>query len=97
MMKKVAFLLLAVVCAGAAFGRQTVAVYVTGGREEGANDMLSASLKEAITKSRDYVAVERTASFLQQLRKEQKYQRSGNVDDGALPGSAGSRGQSTCA
>ncbi|MDR1345297.1 MAG: SUMF1/EgtB/PvdO family nonheme iron enzyme [Bacteroidales bacterium] len=80
-MKKVVFLMLAVIYASIAFGQQTVAVYVTGGQEEGANDMLSASLKEAITNSRDYVAVERTASFLQQLRKEQKYQRSGNVDD----------------
>jgi formylglycine-generating enzyme required for sulfatase activity len=82
-MKKMLFTLLAVICTAAAFGqsRQTVAVYVTGGKEEGANDMLSASLKEAITKSKDYVAVERTASFLQQLRKEQKYQSSGNVGD----------------
>jgi formylglycine-generating enzyme required for sulfatase activity len=82
-MKRILILLLAFIfMAGEVYSqKKTVAVYVTGGQEEGANDMLSASLKEAITKSKDYVAVERTASFLQQLRKEQKYQRSGNVDD----------------
>jgi formylglycine-generating enzyme required for sulfatase activity/TolB-like protein len=68
------------VATGAVNDKETVAVYVTGGREEGANDILSASLKEAITKSKDYVAVERTTLFLQQLQKEQKYQMSGNVD-----------------
>jgi formylglycine-generating enzyme required for sulfatase activity len=82
MMKKLIFCALAIAAAaGAVKAKETVAVYVTGGQEEGANDMLSASLKEAITKSRDYVAVERTASFLQQLQREQKYQKSGNVDD----------------
>jgi hypothetical protein len=45
------------------------------------NNVLTAKLKSAITDSRNYEAVERTVEFLQQLRKEQKYQRSGNVDD----------------
>jgi hypothetical protein len=82
MTKKIILCALALaVTAGAAHAKETVAVYVTGGKEEGANDMLSASLKEAITKSSSYVAVERTASFLQQLRREQRYQQSGNVND----------------
>ncbi|GHT72820.1 hypothetical protein FACS189456_2380 [Bacteroidia bacterium] len=61
--------------------KQKVAVYVTGGAEAGDNDMLGAQLTDAITASQNYVAVERTADFLQQLKKEQNYQRTGNVDD----------------
>ena len=82
-MKKVVFLLLAMICAGVSFGqqKQRIAVYVTGGQQDGDNEVLTGMLTEAITKSADYVAVERTADFLQQLRKEQIYQRSGNVDD----------------
>ncbi|GHT16357.1 hypothetical protein AGMMS4956_18600 [Bacteroidia bacterium] len=82
-MKKVFTFLLAALCAASvAYGqKQKVAVYVTGGAEAGDNDMLGAQLTDAITASRNYVAVERTADFLQQLKKEQKYQRTGNVDD----------------
>jgi TolB-like protein len=60
--------------------KQRIAVYVTGGTD-GDNNVLTAKLKSVITDSRNYEAVERTVEFLQQLRKEQKYQRSGNVDD----------------
>jgi len=82
-MKKLFVFLLAAMFSGSVWGqsKERIAIYVTGGKEEGDNDVLSGMLTEAITKSTDYVAVERTADFLQQLRKEQNYQRSGNVDD----------------
>ncbi|MDR3328918.1 MAG: SUMF1/EgtB/PvdO family nonheme iron enzyme [Prevotellaceae bacterium] len=69
-------------CASVVFGqKEKVAVYVTGGKTAGDNEILGEKLVEAITQSQQYVAVERTMAFLQQLSKEQKYQRSGNVDD----------------
>ncbi|GHV61506.1 hypothetical protein FACS1894195_2120 [Bacteroidia bacterium] len=83
-MKKILVVLFALLSLNMAYGqesKQKVAVYVTGGAEAGDNDMLGAQLTDAITASQNYVAVERTADFLQQLKKEQNYQRTGNVDD----------------
>jgi TolB-like protein len=83
-MNKTIILLLAALCAVSVYGqtkKQQIAVYVTGGKEDGDNDVLSGKLTEAITKSESYVAVERTTDFLSQLQKEHSYQRSGNVDD----------------
>ncbi|MDR3328319.1 MAG: hypothetical protein LBT04_09480 [Prevotellaceae bacterium] len=84
MMKKIMFLLLVFICAGVAFGQQKVAVYVTGGKEAGDNEILGEKLVEAISQNQSYVAIERTMAFLQQLSKEQNYERSGNVDDDQL-------------
>jgi formylglycine-generating enzyme required for sulfatase activity len=61
-----------------------VAVYVTGGKDAGANEVLGAQLVDAITKSQQFVAIERTADFLRQLSTEQSYQRSGSVDDNQI-------------
>jgi hypothetical protein len=62
-------------------GKQKVAVYVIGGEENGTNSVLASNITDAIVKSGKYIAVERTAEFLQQLQKEQNYQRTGNVSD----------------
>lgn len=57
-----------------------VAVYVTG-EDSPMNQILADHLVDDIAQSGKYKAVERTASFLQELSKEQDYQRSGNVDE----------------
>lgn len=57
-----------------------VAVYVIGEQSD-INKVLGAQLVDAFTKSGKYAAVERTASFLSELSKEQSYQRTGAVSD----------------
>lgn len=57
-----------------------VAVYVIG-EDAGMNKVLGTKLQTAIARSEGYSAVERTAEFLAELSKEQKYQRTGAVDD----------------
>jgi hypothetical protein len=64
--------------------KKKVAVYVTGGADDGTKKVIGAKLVAAITKDDDYAAVERTADFLAELNKEQNYQRSGAVDDGQI-------------
>jgi TolB-like protein len=87
MMKKISVLVLSLLAVGVAAQaagekKQRIAVYVTGGKTETDNDVLTSNLKSAITASQSYEAVERTTEFLRQLRKEQSYQHaSGNVDD----------------
>jgi hypothetical protein len=85
-MKKILILMLAVMSTIAVWGqtKQTIAIYVTGGKTDGDNKMLEMRLKSAIVKSENYAAVERTTDFLNQLRREQKYQTSGAVDDKQL-------------
>jgi hypothetical protein len=61
--------------------KKKVAVYVTGGADDGTKKVIGAKLVAAITKDDDYAAVERTADFLIELGKEQNYQRSGAVDE----------------
>ena len=59
-----------------------VAVYII--KSDAAKDIgrvLGDKLVEGFTNSGRYVAIERTNSFLAQLSKEQKYQRTGAVDD----------------
>jgi hypothetical protein len=82
-MKKILILLLAAVCAAATYGqgKQKMAVYVTGDADEGIKKVLGSKLVAAVTKSGNYVAVERTADFLAEIQKEHGYARSGNVDD----------------
>lgn len=64
-----------------AFAQQKkVAVYVTG-EQSGVTKILGDQLVSAFSKSSEYVAIERTRSFLAELSKEQNYQRSGAVDD----------------
>lgn len=66
-----------------AFAQKTVAVYVTAseGVTQETKRVLGSELVAAITKTADYVAVERTSDFLAQISKEQ-----GNyeIDDVAL-------------
>lgn len=60
--------------------QQKVAVYVTG-QQTDVNKVLGDKLVEAFARSGKYMAIERTASFLAELSKEQNYQRTGAVDD----------------
>jgi hypothetical protein len=82
-MRKTLILLLALISASAVYSQtqQKVAVYVTGGEEDGINGFIGAYLVDAIVKSSNYLAVERTADFLRELKTEQAYQRTGNVQD----------------
>ena len=65
------------------FGQQNkVAVYVTG--NDPINNILGNRLVDGIAKSGKYIAVERTASFLNELVKEQSYQQTGAVDDNEI-------------
>jgi hypothetical protein len=61
-----------------------VAVYVTGGEEDGLGEFVGAYLVDAITHNSGYTAVERTADFLKALTSEHEHQRSGSVDDEQL-------------
>lgn len=62
-----------------------VAVYVTPNElTKEVNQVLGDKLVAGFTSSGRYVAVERTNSFLSQIGKEQKYQRTGAVSDGDI-------------
>ena len=54
--------------------QKKVAVYVMG-EDAGINNVLGSKLVSAIARSKEYTAIERTAAFLAELSKEQKYQR----------------------
>lgn len=60
--------------------RKKVAVYVMG-EDVGINKVLESKLVYAISSSIGFTAIERTEAFLAELNKEQKYQRTGAVDD----------------
>lgn len=82
-MKKVFTLIVGLMLTMNAFAQKTVAVYVTSseGVSQETNKVLGSELVAAITKTADYIAVERTADFMAQVAKEQ-----GNyeIDDAAL-------------
>lgn len=82
-MKKVFTLIVGLMLTMTAFAQKTVAVYVTSseGVSQETKRILGSELVAAITKTADYVAVERTADFMAQVAKEQ-----GNyeIDDAAL-------------
>lgn len=82
-MKKVFILIVGLMLTMTAFAQKTVAVYVTAseGVLQETKRILGSELVAAITKTADYVAVERTADFMAQVSKEQ-----GNyeIDDAAL-------------
>jgi hypothetical protein len=85
MFKKIAITsLLFALCLTTAVGRQKVAVYVTGNNNSAENKIIGSKLVAAIANDGFYEAVERTAAFLNQLKKEQQYQQSGNVADDQL-------------
>lgn len=81
-MKRLLFSLISVIVPSIiAFAQpKRVAVYVIG-EDAGMNKVLGTKLQTAIARSEGYSAVERTAEFLAELSKEQKYQRTGAVDD----------------
>lgn len=82
-MKKVFTFIVGLMLTMTAFAQKTVAVYVTAseGVSQETQRILGSELVAAITKTADYVAVERTADFMAQVSKEQ-----GNyeIDDAAL-------------
>jgi hypothetical protein len=82
-MKKLIIILLSVVALTAFAQQKKVAVYVTG-EQSGISKVLGDQLVAAFAKSGKYIAIERTASFLAELGKEQNYQRTGAVDDNEL-------------
>jgi hypothetical protein len=87
-MKKITMFPLVALCAGLGYGQsitpKKVAVYVTGGQNAGINKVLGDQLVAAFVNSGKYIAIERTASFLAELHKEQNYQQTGNVDDNEI-------------
>ena len=88
-MKRLKFILVLLVCLGGMYNvyadeSRKVAVYVTGDGETGIKKILGDQLVSAFTGSGRYIAVERTNSFLAELRKEQMYQQTGAVDDREL-------------
>ena len=82
-MKRVVFILLAVMCASTIFGqteKQKVVVWVDG-KNIDINTVLADQLVSVITSGGKYIAIERSADFLRAVRNEMEYMRSGNVAD----------------
>lgn len=78
-MKKLLILLLSALSLTVFAQQKKVAVYVTG--NDPINSIMSDHLMDGIAHNGKYVTIERTASFLNELSKEQSYQRTGAVDD----------------
>ena len=81
-MKQLLILLLSVFALTISAQQKKVAVYVTG--NDPINDILGSRLVDGIARSGKYIAIERTASFLNELSKEQNYQTTGAVDDSEI-------------
>ena len=81
-MKKVLIILLSLLSLTMFAQQKKVAVYVTG--NDPINDIVGSRLVDGIAKSGKYIAIERTASFLSELSKEQNYQSTGAVDDSEI-------------
>ena len=81
-MKRLLILLLSVFSLSVVAQQKKVAVYVTG--NDPINDIIGSRLVDGIAKSGKYIAIERTASFLSELSKEQSYQQTGVVDDNEI-------------
>jgi curli biogenesis system outer membrane secretion channel CsgG len=82
-MRKLLVILLSVLSLTAMAQNKRVAVYVIGD-DAGINKVLGSRLVSAIARSDEYSAIERTTAFLNELSKEQDYQRTGAVDDSDL-------------
>ena len=82
LMKKLLIILLSVLSLTVFAQQKKVAVYVTG--NDPINDIVASRLVDGIAKSGKYIAIERTASFLSELSKEQSYQQTGAVDDNEI-------------
>lgn len=81
-MKRLLILLLSVFSLSVVAQQKKVAVYVTG--DDPINSIMGDHLVDGIAHDGKYIAVERTASFLNELVKEQSYQQTGAVDDSEL-------------
>ena len=81
-MKKLLIFLLSVFSLTIFAQQKKVAVYVTG--NDPINDIIGSRLVDGIARSGKYIAIERTASFLNELSKEQNYQTTGAVDDSEI-------------
>lgn len=81
-MKKLLILLLSALSLTVVAQQKKVAVYVTG--DDPINSIMGDHLVDGIAHDGKYIAVERTASFLNELVKEQSYQQTGAVDDSEL-------------
>ncbi len=81
-MKKLFIILLSVLSLTTFAQQKKVAVYVTGDEVEA--KVLGSRLQTDITQSGKYIVIERNATFLAELKKEQSYQRTGAVDDEEL-------------
>lgn len=79
-MKQFLILLLSALSLTVYAQQKKVAVYVTGEQSSIAK-VLGDQLVAGFAQSGKYIAIERTASFLAELGKEQNYQRSGAVND----------------
>ena len=85
-MKKILLFLLLACCFATVSNAQenekeTVAVYLSGEISDSYKKIISSRAVSRISRSKEYVAVERTADFLNVLTKEQDYQLSGEVDE----------------
>ncbi|MDR0940879.1 MAG: DUF1566 domain-containing protein [Bacteroidales bacterium] len=83
-MKKTLICMLALLCAGIAFGqnaKEKVAIYTEDKSGRNYAEFAGEFLTNSIVKRDIYAAYERTADFLNMLSKEQGYQRSGTVLD----------------
>lgn len=81
-MKKILIILLSLLSLTMFAQQKKVAVYVTG--NDPINSIMGDHLVDGIAHDGKYIAVERTASFLDELVKEQSYQQTGAVDDNEI-------------
>jgi hypothetical protein len=85
MMKKIILLLTALLCASAfAQDLPKIAVYVTGNVPDDEKSALGTRMLATLVNSGRYMGIERSASFLAEIEKEQVKQRSGDIDDGQI-------------
>jgi len=61
-----------------------IAVYITGGKDDGENKAFSTYILDALIKSNRFIAIERSEAFLDEIDKEQMKQRSGAIDDAQI-------------
>lgn len=64
--------------------KQKLAVYMIGDIDEAYKKVIGSKMVSEIAASPDYIAVERTADFLNAIASEQDYQVSGNVSDSQI-------------
>ena len=64
------------------FGQQKVAVYVTG--DDAISTVLENRLVADIARTNQFIVVERTSNFIEELSREHAYERTGQVDDNQI-------------